>query len=345
MERQIERRFIMDLSTNYLGLKLASPLVPSASPLSHDLSAVRQMEDNGASAVVLWSLFEEQVHHEASELEHYLSYGAERFPESITYFPNPPKFHLAPEEYLEHIRRARKAVDIPIIGSLNGTTGGGWISCAKQMQEAGASAIELNVYYLPTEPGIEGRSVEQLYIDILREVKSSVTIPVAMKLSPYFSSLHDMAQRLEQAGANGLVLFNRFYQPDIDIHKLETVENLSLSTTADMRLPLRWIAILYGRHNLSLAATSGIYSGLDVAKMVMAGADVTMMCSALLCRGISHLSSVKFELERFMESMGYDSLSQMKGILSHKTSGAGTDFERTNYMGTLNTYGWTATLE
>ena len=335
----------MDLTTTYMGLDLRSPIVPSSSPLSKDLDNIRKMEDAGAGAVVLWSLFEEQIEHEAEELDHYLHYGTERFAESLSYFPEAHEFHLGPDAYLEHLRKAREAVDIPVIASLNGVSTRGWISCARKLEEAGASAIELNVYFLPTNPDVTSAQVEDLYVLALRAVKSHVSIPVAMKLSPYFSATAAMLRELDRAGADGLALFNRFYQPDIDIEQLEATPSLKLSTPFEQRLPLRWIAVMHGRLNASLAATTGIYTGADVAKMILAGADVAMMCSALLANGIGHIESVKDELARFMESKGYESVSEMKGVMSQRNCAEPGAFERANYMKALNSYGRTMTLE
>ena len=335
----------MDLNTTYMGIELACPLVPSASPLSKDLDNVRKMEDAGAGAVVLWSLFEEQIQHEAAELEHYLHYGTERFAESLTYFPQVGEFRLGPEEYLEHVARAKQAVDIPVIASLNGISPRGWTSYAQKIQQAGADGLELNVYFIPTNPDVDGRQVEDLCVSVLQAVKSSVSIPVAIKLSPYFSSMSSMARTLDDAGADALVLFNRFYQPDIDIDELEVSPSLELSTQFEQRLPLRWIAILHGRIRASLAATTGIHSGRDAAKMILAGADAVMMCSALLQNGIEHLAAVREELVRYMEGKGYDSVSQMKGVMSQRKCAEPAAFERANYIKTLNSYGPTATRE
>ncbi|MFA6135339.1 MAG: dihydroorotate dehydrogenase-like protein [Phycisphaerae bacterium] len=335
----------MDLSTTYMGLKLANPLLVSASPLSMDLGTVRKAEDNGAAAVVLSSLFEEQVEHDDDELDFYLHYGTDRWAESLTYFPALREYKLGPERYLEYIAALKQAVDIPVIASLNGVTTGGWISYARKMQEAGADGLELNPYYVATDPRLTGGQVEEMYVSVLQAVKKSVTIPVAIKLSPYFSSMAAMANRLDATGADALVLFNRFYQPDIDVERLEVVPRLSLSTPFEMRLPLRWIAILSGKLNASLAATTGIASGQDVVRMIMAGADVTMMCSALLANGIGHLAKVRAEMVEIMQAKEYDSVAQMRGILSQKNCPQPAAFERANYMKTLQSYGWTPTLE
>jgi dihydroorotate dehydrogenase (fumarate) len=335
----------MDLSTTYMGLKLVSPLVVSASPMSMDTGTVRKLEDCGAAAVVLASLFEEQIEHDAAELEFYLQYGADRWAESLTYFPRKTDYKLGPEEYLEHIAALKKAVRIPVIASLNGISTGGWVSYARKVQDAGADGIELNVYLIPTDPRVNGARVEQVYLDVLKAVKSVVHVPVAMKLSPYFSSMASMAVRLDIAGADALVLFNRFYQPDIDIDALTVLPRLELSTRFEGRLPLRWIAILYGKLKASLAATTGIHTAEDVVNMLMVGADVTMMCSALLRHGVEHLGQVRAAVVEIMQAKGYETLAEMKGILSQKSCPEPAAFERANYMKTLQSYGWTATRE
>ena len=328
----------MDLSTTYLGQKLKNPIVASSSPLSMELANVRAFEDVGAAAVVLFSLFEEQITHETEELDHYISHAVDSFSEASSYFPTTEAYHRGPDEYLDQIYRAKTAVDIPIIGSLNGLSPGGWVDYAAGMEEAGADAIELNVYYIPTDPDLLGSSVEQRYVDILIDVKSSVSIPVAIKLSPFFSSLANVAKRLDEAGADALVLFNRFYQPDIDLENLEVVPNVILSTPQAMRLPLRWIAILYGRVQANLAATSGIHTAEDVVKMLMAGANVTMMCSALLQHGIGSIWQILQDMEAWMEAHEYVSVEQMQGSMSQKSCADPAEFERANYMKGLNSY-------
>jgi len=328
----------MDLSTHYLGLKLKNPLVPSASPLSHSVDSMKRLEEAGAGAIVMYSLFEEQIAHEAAELNHYLSYGTESFAEALTYFPESQEYNTGPEEYVELVRKAKESLSIPVIGSLNGISSGGWISYAKKIEEAGADALELNVYYIPTDSNLTSQDVEDRYLEVLHAVRRTVKIPVAMKLSPYFSSLANMAYRLDTAGVNGIVLFNRFYQPDIDLETLEVKPNVILSTPQAMRLPLRWIAILHGRIKASLAATSGIHNAQDVIKMLMAGADVTMMCSALLKNGPQHLAHVLSDLNQWMLEHEYVSVSQMKGSMSQKSVADPAAFERANYMKALNTY-------
>jgi dihydroorotate dehydrogenase (fumarate) len=328
----------MDLTTTYLGLNLKNPIVPSAGPLSHTVDSMKRLEDAGASAIVMYSLFEEQIVHDAAELNYFLTQGTESFAEALTYFPEADDYNLGPEEYVEHIHRAKGTLGIPVIGSLNGVSAGGWVKFARKIEEAGADAIELNVYYIPTDPALTGTAVEERYIDVLREVKSTVKIPVAIKLSPFFSSMANMARRLDDAGANGLVLFNRFYQPDFDLEVLEVTPNVILSTPQAMRLPLRWVAILHGQVKASIAATSGIHTTQDVLKMLMAGADVTMMCSALLKHGAGRIGEVLTELTRWMEEHEYESVRQMKGSMSQKSVADPAAFERANYMKALNSY-------
>jgi dihydroorotate dehydrogenase (fumarate) len=328
----------MDLSTTYLGLKLKNPIVPSASPMSHTLDSMKRLEEHGASAVVMYSLFEEQIVHEAAELNHYLSAGTESFPEALSYFPEAKEYNLGPEEYVELLHKAKQALEIPVIGSLNGTSPGGWVKYARNLEEAGADALELNVYYIATSARLSATEVEDRYVDVLHAVKANVKIPVAVKLSPFFSSMANMATRLDASGADGLVFFNRFYQPDINLETLEVFPNVLLSTPQAMRLPLRWIAILYGRLRASLAATSGIHSGEDVLKMLMAGADVTMMCSALLRHGPQRIKEVLADLHRWMEEHEYESVQQLKGSMSQKSVADPSAFERANYMKALNTY-------
>jgi dihydroorotate dehydrogenase (fumarate) len=322
----------MDLSTKYLGLQLRTPLVASASPLSQEIAGIRNLEDAGASAVVLYSLFEEQLHKEALELELHLNAGTESFAESVTYFPHSSEFHTGPEAYLEHIRKAKAAVDIPIIASLNGATLGGWSKYAKQVEQAGADAIECNLYSIPTNTEILGSEIETNYADILREVKTSVHIPVAAKLSPFFSNLANVAKRLDQIGTNGLVLFNRFYQPDIDLEELEIKPNVLLSTAHELRLPLTWIGILYGHIRANLAGTTGVHGPEDVIKLLMVGADVTMLCSALLRHGIGHLRHVEKGVLEWMEKHEYESVHQMQGSMSQLRCPDPGAFERAQYM-------------
>ena len=323
---------MIDLSTNYLGLKLRSPLVVSASPLSRDADGICRLEDAGAAAVVLYSLFEEQLRQEEMDLEYHLNAGTESFAESLTYFPQPSEFQTGPEGYLDHIRKAKGSVGIPIIASLNGSTMGGWTKFAADIQRAGADAIECNIYYIPTDPRLSAEDVEKTYVDILRAVKSAVSIPVAVKLSPFFSNLTNIAHRLDAAGADALVLFNRFYQPDIDLEELEIRPNVLLSTPQALRLPLTWIGILHGRVKAALAATGGVHAAEDVVKLLMVGASVTMMCSALMRHGVNHLRHVERELREWMEEHEYESVAQMQGSMSQIKCPDPGAFERAQYM-------------
>jgi len=328
----------MDLSTSYLGLKLRTPLVAAASPLSEEIDTIKQLEEAGAAAVVLYSLFEEQIRQDNVELAQHLDHGTFSTPEALTYFPEPEQFRLGPEEYLKHIAKAKQAVGIPIVASLNGSSVGGWTEYAKGIQEAGADALELNIYHIPTDMNLSSAQVEQTYLDILEAVKSSVRIPVAVKLSPFFTNFANMAKRFDQHGANGLVLFNRFYQPDIDLESLEIRPNILLSTPMAMRVPLRWIAMLYGKVRANLAATSGIHRASDVLKMLMAGADVTMLCSALLRHGVRQFGVIERDLVAWMEEHEYQSVTQLKGSLSQKNCADPSAFERAQYMKAISQF-------
>jgi dihydroorotate dehydrogenase (fumarate) len=328
----------MDLTTTYMGMALKNPIVPSASPLSENLENIRRMEDAGAAAVVMYSLFEEQITLESQQLDHYLSYGVESFPEALSYFPDMQTYKVGPDDYLNRVRRAKQAVDIPIIGSLNGVSTGGWIEYARQIEEAGADGLELNVYYIPTDLGMTSAEVEQLYLDILRDVKKTVSIPVAMKLSPYFSATANMARRLAEAGADALVLFNRFYQPDFDLENLEVVPRVVLSNAHELLLPMRWVAILYGRVPVDLAITSGVHTLEEVLKGVMAGAKVTMMASELLQNGIQRISQILEGMVQWMEEYEYESVTQMQGSMSQQNVAEEAAFERANYMKVLGSW-------
>lgn len=328
----------MDLSTKYMGLNLRTPLVVSASPLSENLDNIRKMEDAGASGVVIYSLFEEQITSDRLELHHHLTYGTDSYAEALTYFPEPSEFHLGPEGYLNHIRKAKEAVKMPVIASLNGTSAGGWTNYAKEMQQAGADALELNIYYIPTDVDLTGAQVEQTYLDILSMVRDVVTIPVAIKLSPFFSSLANVARRLDQGGADGLVFFNRFYQPDINLEHLEVRPNIILSTPQALRLPMRWIAILHGRIKASLAATSGIHTAQDVLKIMMVGADAAMLCSVLYRHGIDHIKTMEREIETWMSEHEYNSIRQMQGSMSQENCSDPSEFERAQYVKALHSF-------
>jgi dihydroorotate dehydrogenase (fumarate) len=322
----------MNLKTKYLGIPLRTPLVPSASPLSESLDNIKRMEDAGAAAVVMHSLFEEHISFERHQFLHHLTHGTESYAEALSYFPEMHELAVGPESYLDEIVAAKAAVSIPIIASLNGSTAGGWIDYAKRTEEAGADALELNIYWIPTDLDLTGDDVERRYLDIVSHVKRTVSIPIAVKVSPFFSSFANMAKQLVSRGADALVLFNRFYQPDIDLESLDVSPNILLSTPMAMRLPLRWIALLYGRVKADLAATSGIHSGRDVVKMLMAGADVTMLCSILLRRGIPCLTLIEQELAEWLEKNEYESVEQLKGSLSQIKSPSPEAFERAQYV-------------
>ncbi len=329
----------MNLETKYLGLTLKNPLVPSASPLSSDVAMVKRLEDCGASAVVMYSLFEEQITRENRALDHFMNVSSESYAEALNYLPEPEQYHnLEAEEYLDQLRTLKDAVDIPVIGSLNGASKGGWMDYAKKMEEAGADAIELNVYYVAAHPEMTSEQVEQMYIDDLKAVKESVSIPVSMKLGPYFSAFGNMARRLEASGADGLVLFNRFYQPDIDLETKEVAPTLELSNSFEKRLPLRWIAILRPHLKCSLAATTGIHSAEDVIKMILVGADVTMMASVLLREGSGKLDNIVNDMKIWMEENEYESVDEMKGAMSSASVGDASTFERANYIRILQSY-------
>lgn len=323
---------MIDLRTTYLGLKLATPLVASASPLSRDVDGVRRLEEAGAAAVVLYSLFEEQLRQEEMDLVYHLNAGTESFAESLTYFPQASEFHTGPEGYLNHIRKCKTSVKIPVIASLNGSTLGGWTKFAGEIEKAGADAIECNIYSIPTDADLSAADIEKTYIEIVQAVKATVTIPVAVKLSPFFSNLANMAQRLDQAGADALVLFNRFYQPDINLEELEIQPNVLLSTPQSLRLPLTWIGILFGRLKANLAATGGVHSAEDVVKLLMVGADVTMLCSSLMRHGINHIRHVERELREWMEEHEYESVKQLQGSMSQQRCPDPRAFERAQYM-------------
>lgn len=327
-----------DLSTTYLGLPLKNPIVASASPLSKDLQRARGLEQAGVSAIVMYSLFEEQIIHESLELDHYLTRGTDSFSEALSYLPDLGTYSLAPEKYLKQVTALKKALTIPIIGSLNGVSSGGWTRYARRIQEAGADALELNLYYLVTDPMLKSEEVESAQVDLVADVKSAVTIPLAVKLSPYVTALPNFATRLVGAGANGLVLFNRFYQPDFDLDALEIVHSLDLSTPAEIRLPLRWISILYGKINADFALTTGVHSSREVLKCMMAGARVAMIASSLLHHGEGTVDTMLSELEQWLETHEYRSVKQMQGSMSQSAVKEPAAFERANYMKVLNSW-------
>ncbi len=322
----------MDLCTQYLGLKLKNPLVPAASPLTRDLDSLKRLEDSGAAAVTLFSLFEEQIEHETELIASYLDYGSDRYAEASSYFPTPDRFHSGPDQYLDLVRKAKETLDIPVIASLNGVTTGGWIDYAKQMADAGADALELNVNWIETDPNVTGQEVEQRYVDVVTAVASTVALPVTVKIGAQFSSVANIALRLGGAGARGLVLFNRFYQPDFEVEKREVKPHLVWSTSHDMRLPLHWIAILYDKVPLDLALSTGVHSPIDVVKAVMAGARAVTCASILLDRGIEYLGRLVYGLEEWMTNHDYESLDQLRGCMSHQRVANASAFERANYM-------------
>ena len=328
----------MDLKTKYMGMELRSPLVVSASPLSENIDNIKKIEEFGGSAVVFHSLFEEQIISDQKELNYHMSMSADVSAEAMSYFPEADDYRLGPEAYLEQIRKAKEAVSIPVIASINGSTKGGWTDFAKQMQQAGADAIELNIYNIPTNLEFEGSKVEDEYVNILKDVKAAVNVPVALKLSPFFSNMANMAKRFDEAGADALVLFNRFYQPDIDLETLEVVPKVGLSHSGLSRIPMRWIAILFGKIKADLAATTGIHTGDDAIKMLMVGAKATMMCSALLKNGIQHIKFVETEMVNWLTEKEYVSVEQMQGSMSQVKNANPSAYERANYMKALTSY-------
>ena len=328
----------MDLSTRYLGLNLKHPVIASSTPLSETLEGVKLLEDSGASAIVMFSLFEEQIRRENEAFDFLLDSGTESFAESLNYFPHIDRAPKGPEHYLNLLRKAVEATDIPIIGSLNGITNEGWIDYAKQIQEAGAHALELNIYFIPTDIEMTPDEVEQRYFDILRAVKNSVSIPIAIKLSPFFSSIGNMAKRLTNAGADGLVLFNRFYQPDIDLNLLQVDSRASLSTPEEIRLPLLWIAVLYGRIEASLAASRGVHSSDEIVKYLLAGADVVTVASVLMKHGPRHLQVLVDGLQQWLSARNYQSLDEVRGVMSRLRAANPDAFERVNYIKVLESF-------
>jgi len=328
----------MDLRTKYMGMTLKSPLVVSASPLSKTLDGIKKIEDAGAAAFVMYSLFEEQIELEQKELFSISTMGSESFAESLSYFPDVAEYNLGPDEYLEHIRKAKESVSIPVIASLNGKTTGGWTRYAKLMEEAGADALELNIYNIPTLTELKGEDLEKNYIEIVKSVKDNLSIPVAVKLSPFFTNLANFAKKLDEIGTDALVLFNRFYQPDINLDELEVEPHIVLSNPTEMRLPMRWIAILKGRIFADLAATSGIHYGEDVIKMLLVGANVTMLCSSLLRYGVEHLKDIQEEMIEWLEERDYESVMQLQGSMSQLNVADPSAFERAQYMKAINNY-------
>lgn len=329
---------MVDLKTTYLGMSLRNPLVASSSPLTQKVETVRQLEEAGVSAVVLYSLFEEQIIRESIRLHEDLERGSYSFSEALTYIPEIGRYSIGPDAYVNYLRKVKQAVNIPVIGSLNGATSGGWIDYAKKIEDAGADALELNIYYVATDPDDTSTDLEEMYITLVGDIARLVKIPVAVKLSPFITALPNFARRLAQAGAKGLVLFNRFYQPDLDLDALEVVPNLTLSTSEELRLPLRWIAILYGRVNVDLALTTGVHTATDVLKALMAGSSAVMTASALLKNGPAYASTLILDMVRWMEEHEYVSVEQMKGSMSQQAVAEPSEFERANYMKALSSY-------
>lgn len=327
-----------DLATTYLGLNLKNPLVASASPLSRKIENAQKLEAAGVSAIVMYSLFEEQIIHESLELDHYLTRGTNSFAEAQTYLPDIGSYNMGPDKYLDHLSALKTAVKIPVIGSLNGVSKGGWVRYARFMRDAGADALELNMYYLAADPDLSGQELEDTYVDLVAEVKAAINIPLAVKLSPFITALPNFARRLVTAGADGLVLFNRFYQPDFDLEELEVVRTLELSESRDLLLPLRWISILYGKTEADLALTSGIHTAEDVLKAMMAGAKVAMTTSAILREGYDRVHVILTELQAWMEAHEYESIKQMQGSMSQQSVAEPAAFERSNYIQILNSF-------
>ncbi len=329
---------MVDLSTTYLGIQLKNPLVASASPLSKKVDIVRRLEDAGVGAVVMYSLFEEQIEHESKALNFFLEQGTETYAEALTYFPDLGHYNVGPEEYLNLLRRHKEAVQIPIIGSLNGISTGGWVEFAKKIEQAGADALELNIYDVPTDPQMTSQDQEQAYVDLVGDVRKQINIPLSVKLSPFFTALPSFASRLVKAGASGLVLFNRFIQPDLDIETLEVVPTLHLSTSEELRLPLRWVAILYDRIAADLAMTSGVHTANDVLRSVMAGASITQIASEFIAKGPERAAEILADMEAWMLEFEYSSIRQMMGSMSQKAVADASAFERANYMKALTSF-------
>jgi len=329
---------MIDLTTRYLGLNLKNPLVASASPLSERVETVRQMEQAGIGAVVMYSLFEEQVIHESLELDHYLNYGTESFAEALSYLPDTGRYSMGPEKYIDHVKRLKDAVSIPVIGSLNGVSSGGWVQYAKRIEEAGADALELNIYYLPFDPALTSAGLEENYVQLVKDVRKELKIPLAVKVSPFLTGVANILKQFADAGADGLVLFNRFYQPDIDLEKMEVTPSLTLSTSSELRMPLRWIALLYGQIKADFAITTGVHTSEDVLKSMMAGASTAMMASELLKNGIKRIPEILSEMEKWMEANEYKSITQMKGSMSAQAVRQPGALRRSNYIKVLNSF-------
>jgi dihydroorotate dehydrogenase (fumarate) len=328
----------MNTETTFMGLSLKNPLVASASPLSREIDHIRHMEDEGAAAVVLYSLFEEQIDAESQSFDYFLSRTEDFHAEAGSYFPEMVGYNRGPEGYLEHIAAAKQAVDIPVIASLNGVSPGGWVRYARLMEEAGADGLELNIFFIPTDPNQTGDQVENTYIEVVQEVRRNLNIPLAVKLGPYFSAMGNMIRRLDEAGADSVVLFNRFYQPDFDLEALEVVPSLNLSTPEELRLRLHWAAILYGRIKADIAITGGVHTGYDLLKSIMAGAAVGCVTSALLWHGIGQMQKILSEMREWMEEREYESVNEMRGSMSQRSVPDPHAFVRANYMKVLQSY-------
>ena len=329
---------MIDLTTKFLGMKMKNPLIASASPLSEDIDKIKEMEQNGIAAVVLHSLFEEQIILQEKKLHQFLVQGTEHYAEALSYFPDVNHYHFVPDEYVEYISRLKQEVNIPIIGSLNGISRSGWVRYGQKIEEAGADALELNVYYIPTQINVSCQKIEQIYIDLLSNLRQNITIPIVVKLSPYFNSIPGIVKKLTEAGANGLSLFNRFYQPDIDLNELSVLPNLELSHSSELRLRLRWVAILYQKINADLAITGGIHTVEDIIKSMLVGANVSMMASVLLEKGIPYIDKLIRGVEEWMRRNGYHTIDEMRGILSQQNITETDAFERANYMKVLQSY-------
>lgn len=329
---------MIDLSTNYLGLRLKNPIVVSASPLSEKLENFPRMRDAGAGAIVMYSLFEEQIEAESENIDSALEYGANSYGEATSYLPDLAKYHVGPDRYLDLLQKAKKSVDIPVIASLNGKSRGGWSQYAQYIEEAGADALELNIFNIPTDPSISAAQLEDGYVELVRAIRKQIRIPIAVKVGPYFTSLANFAKRISEAGADGIVIFNRFYQPDFDLEELEVTPNLVLSSPHELRLRLHWAAILYHQVETYVAITGGVHDATDVLKCMMAGANVAMMTSALLKYGIEHIGVVLAGMEAWMEEHEYTSIKQMRGSMSLVNVEDPTAFLRGNYLKMLGSY-------
>ena len=327
-----------DLTTRYMGLNLKNPVVASASPLTKKIDSAKKLDEAGVGAIVMYSLFEEQIIHESLELDHYLTRGTDTFAEALTYLPDISTYAMGPGKYLDHLNAVKKAVSVPVIGSLNGVSKGGWTGYAHHMQDAGADALELNLYYLPTDPDLGAQELENTYVELVSDICAKISIPVSVKLNPFCTALPNFSKRLVEAGAKGLVLFNRFYQPDFDLDNLEVVHSLVLSNSDELRLPLRWTSILYGKVNADMAITTGVHTATDVIKSMMAGAKVAMMASELLKNGYARVPDILSTMQSWMEEHEYASIQQMQGSMSQQAVKEPAAFERANYMKVLGSY-------